>query len=199
MQIRAGGVNGNEMAAALGSRRKFLPAKLINRFAMVFLTGLCKRLGPFGMVDGIGVKLSFQSNAGALAVIDAALTVFVQEIARVELNAGTIGMYRHGTSGAGIPQNGTGGAEYLKIVIIAALQFQTFIIRFNIAADGLGFPEVKGCGHDWAQFAGGNIGSIVGIKEAAGDSQLLMDRCIHILVSGSFPTQEGISVLITVI
>ena len=70
---------------------------------MVFLIGPGEGLGPFGMVDGIGVELGLQRNAGALAVMDTALAGFIQKITSIELNAGAIRMDSHGAAGTGIP------------------------------------------------------------------------------------------------
>ena len=161
-----------------------LPAEFVDRLALVMGAGLGERLGPFGMVDGVGVELGLQRNAGALAVIDTALAGFVQEIACVELDTGAVCMYRHGASGAGVTQNCAGIAEYLEIVVIAALQVQTFIVLADVAADGLGFAEIKGSSFNLAQLTGGDIGSVVGVKPAAGDDQLLMNGSVRILMTG---------------
>ena len=56
---------------------------------MVFLTGLGNGLGPFRMVDGIGSKLGFQSDAAVLAVGDTILAGFGDVVAGIELDDST--------------------------------------------------------------------------------------------------------------
>ena len=147
------------------------------------LAGLGEGLGPLGVVDGVGIVLGFQRNTAALAIVHAALAVFVQEIACIELNTGAIRMDGHGTTGGGFMEDGTGVAENLKIVVITALKNQRFIVLTDVTADGLGFPEIEGRADDAAQLTGGDVGSIIGIKETAGNGQLLMNCGIHIFLT----------------
>ena len=185
MQEAVGGVNGNKnrrpQSAAAGI---CLPAEFVNGFAVVFFACLGEGLGPFGMVDRVGVELGFQRDAGAVAVMDAALAGFVQIIACVELDAGAIRVDGHGATGIRVTQNGTGGAENLEIVVVTGLQVQAFVICADVAVDGLGLAEVEGCALNLAQFTGGNVGGIVGIEETAGNGQLLMDGFFGIMVAG---------------
>ena len=110
-------------AAAAG----ILPTEFIDCFAVVFLACLGEGLGPFGVIDGIGIELGFQSDAGAFTVVNAALAGLVQEITRIELDAGTVGVDGHAAAGGGITQNGAGRTENLEIMIIAALQLQRLL------------------------------------------------------------------------
>ena len=57
-----------------------LPGKMVRGLAVIVLPGPGEGLGPFGMVEGIGIELGFQGNAAALAVIHAALAGFLQEV-----------------------------------------------------------------------------------------------------------------------
>ena len=52
---------------------------------MVLFTGLGDGLGPLRMVDGVRGILGLQCNAAALAVVYAALAVFVDEITGIQL------------------------------------------------------------------------------------------------------------------
>ena len=108
----------------------------VDRFAVVLLSGFGNGLGPFGMMQSIGIELGFQGNAAALAVIHAALAGFVQEIACIELNAGAVSMDSHGTAGFWVTQNGTGVAENFKVVVVATLQNQRLVVFTNVTADG---------------------------------------------------------------
>ena len=100
--------------------RQLPPHTILNKgiagFGVVGFTGLDKRLGPLGVIYGVGIELGFQSDAAALAVVHTVFAVVVQEITGVNLNAGAIGGNGHGTAGNGIVENGTGVAENLKIV-----------------------------------------------------------------------------------
>ena len=158
--------------------------KGISGFRMVFLTGLEEGLGPFGMVHGVGIELSFQSHAGALTIVYATLAIVVQEIACVELDTGAISGNGHDAAGFGVFQNGAGVAENLEIVVIAALQVQRFVIGVDVLTDGLGCPEIEGGADDAAQFAGGDIGGIVGVEEPAGDGKNLVHGLIGLFVAG---------------
>lgn len=82
---------GTRAGAALIYDMCLLSPEAVNGFAVVFFAGPGDGLGPFGMVEGIGVELGLQGNAAALAVINAVLTGFLQEIARVELDTGAVG------------------------------------------------------------------------------------------------------------
>ena len=75
---------------------------------MILLAGLDNGLRPVGMVQAVGPELGLQGNAVALAVMNATLAVFVQIIAGVELDAGTVGVNGHGAAGFHILHNGCG-------------------------------------------------------------------------------------------
>ena len=45
----------------------------VHGLAVVGFTGFGDGLGPFGMMEGVGVELGLQADAGALGVVDAAL------------------------------------------------------------------------------------------------------------------------------
>ena len=64
-----------------------LPGEAVDSLAVIGLVCFDEGLLPFRMVNGIGIELSFQSNAGALAVDGAALAGLVQEVACIQLDA----------------------------------------------------------------------------------------------------------------
>ena len=80
-----------------------------------------KGLWPFGVMDGIGIELSFQRYATALFVFYTVLATAFGEIAGVDLDTGTIGVYSHFSAAVGVSENGGRIAEHLEIVIIASL------------------------------------------------------------------------------
>ena len=65
----------------LSALSKLFVEETVYRFGVILLTGLGDGLGLLGMVHGIGGKLGFQCHTGVLAIVYAALTGFVQEIA----------------------------------------------------------------------------------------------------------------------
>ena len=150
-----------------------LLVKFVAGFGMV--GGVCGGEGllPFGVVHGVGVELGFQADAGALAVINAALAVVLQEVAGVELDAVAVGVNAHGPAGGRVMEGGAGVAEDLKVVVKAALEVEGFVVRFDIPANGLGDAEVHGGAVHRAQLAGGDAGVIRYGKEPGGEGQLL--------------------------
>lgn len=160
-----------------------LPAEPVDGLAVVGLTSLGERLRPLGVVHGIGVELGFQSHAAALAIVNAALAGFVQEVSCIELNARAVGVHSHGASGAGILQHGAGAAEDLPVVVIAALQVQGLIVGANVPADGLGDAEVHGGTGNAALFAGGDVLGIIGGEEPSGDGQQLIHGAVRLLLA----------------
>ena len=142
-------------------------------------------------MDGIGVELGFQSHTGILAVMNAALAGFVQEIAGVELNARTVGADRHAPAGYRVGQLGAGIAEDLKIVVVAPLKLQRLVIRVELLADGLGTAEVHGGALYAPLFPGGDGLGIVGVKEPGGHGQQLL----HGGVGVSLPPEVKIAVV----
>ena len=135
------------------------------------------------MVEGIGPELGFQSHTGASAVVDSALARFVQEVARIELNAGTVGVDGHGTAGGGVLQNGTGIAEYFPVVVEASLQVQRFIILPDVPGNGLGAAEIHGGAGHTSQLTGGNILLVIRAEETAGEGQQLFHGGIGFFVA----------------
>ena len=117
MQIFSGGAKKQPRKAAALE----LPAECVGGFAVIVLSGFQNRLGPFAVMDGIGIELSLQGNTLPETVMNAALTHFIQVVAGVELNTGAVGGNGHFPAGTGVPENGAGGAEYLPIVVKAAL------------------------------------------------------------------------------
>ena len=158
--------------------------KPIDGFAVVGFSGLYDGLRPVGMVETVGVELGFQGHTGTLTVIDTVLALFIQVIACVNLNTGTVGVHFHGSSGNGIRQHGAGVAENLPVVVEATLQVQRLVIHTNISADGLGTAEIHGGALYTAQFTGGNILGIIGVKEPAGNHQNLIHGGIRLFVTG---------------
>lgn len=145
-----------------------LPAEAVHRFAVVVFACLGDGLGPVGVVQAVGIELGLQCHAGALAVEHAALALFVQVVAGIELDAGAVGIHRHGTAGNRIGKLGTGIAEDFPVVIVAPLQVQGFIVSTDVPTDGLGETEIhRGTLHT-PQFPSGDAFGIVGVKEPAG-------------------------------
>ena len=134
-------------------------------------------------MQGIGIELGLQRHAAALAVIDTALAVFVQEVAGVELDAGAVGVDRHGPAGDGIVEDGTGIAEDLPVVVIAALELQRLIVHADVLGNGLGAAEIHGGARHTSQLAGGDILGIIGIEEPAGDGQQLLHGGVGLFVT----------------
>lgn len=151
---------------------------------MVGLAGFDEGLGPFGVIDRVGVVLGFQAHAAALAVMEAALADGIGEIGGVELDAGAIGDHRHAASAVGILQHGGRIAEDLEIVVIAQLQMQRFIVSTQILLQRLGSAEVHGCTRYAAQLAGGDVLGVVGTKEPGGHTQDLIHSQMGIVLAG---------------
>ena len=165
-------------------RRVCLVGEAVNRFGVVGFSGLGDGLRPFGMVDGIGIVLGFQGDAAALAVYGAALSGLVQEIAGIELNAGQVGVDRHGAPGNGIGKHRAGIAEDLEVVVIAALQIQRLIIGPDVLSDGLGAPEIHGRAFHAAHFAGGDAFVIGNGKHPGRQHQQLIHGSAGVIVTG---------------
>lgn len=141
---------------------------------MVFFPGLGDGLLPFGVVDGIGVELGFQSDAAAFAVFHAALALTAEEIARVELNAGQVGVNGHDAAGNRIGHHGAGIAEHFKIVVVAALEVQGLVVLANVSANGLGGAEIHGRTLHAAHFSGGDAFRIGHGEYSRGQHQQLI-------------------------
>ena len=116
----------------------------IDGFAVVLFSGLHNGLGPFGVVEAVGVELGLQGDAGALAVVDAVFALLVQVIACVELNARAVWVDFHGSAGNRVGQDGAGVAVYFPVVIVATLQVQRLVVHADVPADGLCSAEVHG-------------------------------------------------------
>lgn len=135
------------------------------------------------MVQRVRIILGLQSNAGILPIVHAALAMRVQIIAGVELNAGAVGVDRHTPTGDRVMELGTGVAEDLPVVVIAALQLKTFIILMQVPGDWLGRPEIHRRSLHAALFAGGNILGVRRGEEPAGQGQHLLHGGIGVLVA----------------
>ena len=173
---------GRNLLACMGMESLY---EFINGFTAEGFFCLYDGLGPVAVVEAVGVELSLQRHAGALGVVNAALTVFIQIIAGIELNAGAVGMDFHGAAGKGIMKDGTGVAVDFPVVVITALQMQRFIISTNVLPDGLGAAEIHRGAFNTAQFAGGDILGVVRIEEPAGDGEDL----IHGSIDFSWPAR----------
>ena len=93
-------------------------------------------LGPFGTVYCVRIILSLQANTAALCIQHTFFTqVSSQEIAGIELDTGAVGDHAHGAAGYRIGQDCAGIAEYLKVMVITALQVQCLIVFPNITAN----------------------------------------------------------------
>ena len=126
------------------------------------------------MMQGIWVILCFQCYTTAFTIVNSVLTGFIQEIAGIELNAGTIGIYRHAASRYRVLQDRTRIAEDLPVVIITTLKKQRLIVGIDILTNGLGGAEIHWRSGYFAQFTGGNIFCIVGAEETTGNRQNLI-------------------------
>ena len=104
---------------------------------MVLFAGLGDGLGPFGMVDGIGIELGLQADAAALGVDHAVLAGGVHDVvAGIELDTGAVGIDVHDTAGNGIGQGGAGVAVDFPVVVEATLEVQCIIVFVDVTADG---------------------------------------------------------------
>ena len=168
---------------------------------MVLFSRLCNGLGPFRVVDGIWGILGLQADAAALAVNNAALAgLLVNEVARVELHAGAVGVDGHCPPGARVGQLGAGIAEDLPVVVVAPLEVQRVVIPVNVPPDGLGAAEIHGSAFHAPLLPGGNAFGVIGIEPASGHGQqlphgsllLLMARQIEIAVIGQ--VENGVPV-----
>ena len=160
-----------------------LPGEAVDGFAVVVLSGLGDGLGPFGVVNGIGVELGFQGHTAALAVVDAALAVGVQEVAGVELDAGTIRGNGHGSAGFRVIELGAGVAENLPVVVIAPLEVQRLVIGVNVPANGLGSAEIHRGAFHAALLPGGDAFGVSGGEEPAGEGENLCHGFFRAVVS----------------
>ena len=161
--------------------RCFLPCESVDGFGVIALACFGEGLWPFGMIDRVGPELGLQSDAAALAVPYASLAGFLQEVARVELNAGQVRVNSHHSAGLLVGQLGAGIAEDFVVVVVAALQVQRLIILSDIPPDSLGFAEVHGGTGDTSDFAGGNAFVVRYGKDPAGDGENLL-HCLFGLI-----------------
>ena len=135
------------------------------------------------MVDRIREELGLQRDAGTFSVLHTALAGLIQEIARIKLDTGTIGMDCHFPAGVRIDQNGAGIAEDLIIVVIPPLEMQWLIGCLNIPANGLGLAEIHRTSFHIPQFAGGNILHIIRTEEPSGQDQFLRQGLLRHLMA----------------
>lgn len=161
-----------------------LSEEFIHCFGAVLLAGLYERLGPLGMVDGVGVELGLQGHAGALTVVHAALALVVQEIAGVELDAGAVGGNGHAAAGSEILEDGTGVAVDLPVVVVACLEVQRLVVCADVTGQGLGHSEVHGRTVNRAKLAGGDVLGVIGVEEPAGHGQDLVHGSAGVLMAG---------------
>ena len=155
----------------------------VHCFAVIFFACFCNGLGPLRMVDGIGIVLSLQADAAALAVIDATLAGFLQEIAGIELNTGAVSVDGHDPAGFRVGKLGAGIAENFPVMVIAALEVQRVVVFVDVPANGLGAAEIHGGAGDAAQLAGGDIFGIVGVEETSGEGQNLVHGGIYLVLA----------------
>ena len=161
-----------------------LPCELVSGGALVLLTSLYDGLLPAGLVHGIGEILGFQSNAGALAVFDAAFAFALQEIAGIELDAGAIGGDGQGAAAFRVGKDGAGIAEHFEIVVIAISQLQLLVLGESIPADPLGRAEIHGGADYAAHFPGGDRACVRGSVEPGGHGQDLVICLLGMLMTG---------------
>lgn len=128
--------------SSLLAREDFTLIETVSGYTAVMRARFREGLGPLGVVECVGIELGLQSDTAVPAVVDAALAGLVQEIAGIELDAGAIGVDRHGAAGDGVGKIGAGVAKDFEIVVIAALQVQRFIMRSDILTDGLGGAKI---------------------------------------------------------
>ena len=103
------------------------------------------------------------------ALIDGALLAgfVVDEVGGVDLNAGQVGGDGHGQPVLGIAHDGADGLVVDKIVVIAALELQGFILHTKITTDRLCSAEVHRCAFHAAVFTGGDGLCISNSKEGS--------------------------------
>ena len=148
--------------------RFLLPTETELGFAVIGRTCLRNRLGPLGIVDGVGVELGLQADTAAVGIGHPILTRLCgQKVASVELNTRTICGNSHGPAGCGIRKNGAGVGENLKIMVITAQNGKRRKGIINIPADRLGAAEIHRSIYNTLQLPGGD-GLIVGRCEEPG-------------------------------
>ena len=160
-----------------------LPAEFIESTAVVNGSGGGNRLRPVGVVEAVGGKLGFQGNAGIFAVVDAALSGGVQEVAGIELDAGAVRGDCQGPAGFRVRQNGAGVGVDLKIVIVPVLQMERFVVGVEVLPDWFGAAEIHGGSIYSALLPCGDVLSVVGVKVAAGQGQHLVHGGFRMVVA----------------
>lgn len=160
-----------------------LPEESVYGLGVIAVPGFYHGLCPIGVVQRIGIELGLQGNAAALAVKDAVLTAVGQEVAGVELQARAVGGNGHGPAGFRVLEYGAGVAEYLKIVVITALEMQGVVVCGNIQADGLWDPEVHGRAADMPHFACGDAFPVRGSKEPGGEGKKLAHGFFRVVMA----------------
>ena len=165
---KAWGSAEKEEANGLRSPLTFL-YKSIDGFAVIGHACLYNGLWPVSVMEAIWPELSFQSNTGSLSIVNTILALLVQIVAGIELYTGAIRVDFHSPAGNRVRQDGAGIAANFPVVVEASLQMQRLIVHSDIPADGLGSAEIHGGSLYRAQLAGGDVFSIIGIEETAGD------------------------------
>ena len=147
------------------------------------LAGFRNRLRPFSMVQCVGIVLGFESHTASLSIVNPIFARLIQEIAGINLNAGTIRMYSHGSAGYGIFQNSAGIAEDFPVVVISRLKMKRFVVQLDIPRKGFGRAEVHGRTVNFAQFSGRDVFCIIWAEEPAGQNQDLFHCLICLFVT----------------
>ena len=119
--------------------------------------------------------LGLEAKAAAVGIGGAGLArdVAVEEIPRVELNAGLGGEDFHDTAGSGLTHGGregertVGGVEH-PVVVVAAAEAELRMVLADTGADDVGRGEVEGGVRDRGEFTRGNqAGSDRGVTAGA--------------------------------
>ena len=162
---------------------RLFAGEAVNGFAFVDRIGLGNGLGPGRIVEAVGIELGLQGHAAVAAVVYPVFSLVIQVVAGVELNAGAVGVDAQAPAGSGVCQGGTGVAENLPVVIIAALELQSIVIGVQIPGDGLGHPEIHGAAGHVPQLPCGDVLGIVRGKMPGGHGEHLMDCPVRVLVA----------------
>lgn len=133
----------------------------------VFLAGIQTCGRPLGLVGSVRILLALEAYCGAVAIDNALLAghCAVKEIARINLDAGLIGVDRQGYAGHGACAHDGGNGDVPlgvkdPVVVITLAILHLDILRINTFSYHLGLTEVKRSAFDRDNFTGCHEGVI---------------------------------------
>ena len=143
---------------------------------VVFLSYVKSAIGKFGMIYAIGHLFGLKAEHILLALGITALEGVLcidQEIARIELNAGHVGIYLHYSAALGLVNanarvsHGIVLLGEIDAMVITSRDAEGLVRHIKITPNSLRCGEIKGCTCHGDHVARGNKG-LVGLKEAFG-------------------------------